>query len=146
MSAEYNLDLVSRLYETLNAQNLDALDEFFHEDFIWHEPGGFGDIHGLEAFKNEVMIPFYKAFPDYHVKDDIQVVNDNWASATGILTAHHQGEWMGIAATGKPVRMQYSDFWLIKDGKISENWVMVDHLGVLKQLGIDALQNAGSTS
>ncbi|MCH7695587.1 MAG: ester cyclase [Proteobacteria bacterium] len=53
---------------------------------------------------------------------------------------------MGIATTGKPVRMQYSDFWLIKDGKISENWVMVDHLGVLKQIGIDALQSAGSTS
>ena len=146
MSAEYNLDLVIRLYVVLNAQDLDALDEFFHEDFIWHEPGGFGDIHGLETFKNEVMRPFYKAFPDYHVKDDIQVANDNWASATGVLTGYQQGEWMGIAATGKPVRMQYSDFWLIKDGKISENWVMVDHLGVLKQIGIDALQSAGSTS
>ncbi len=46
---------------------------------------------------------------------------------------------MGIPPTGKPVRMRYSDFWLVKDGKLSENWVMVDDLGVLNQIGIDPL-------
>ena len=139
MSAETNLDLVIRMYEALNAQDLEAHNEFWHEDMIWHGPPGFGDVRGLEAFKYEVLQPFYKAFPDYHVKDDIQVANENWVSATGFLTGHHRGEWMGIPPTGKPVRMRYSDFWLVKDGKLSKNWVMVDDLGVLNQLGIDPL-------
>ena len=144
MSAQYNLDLVIRMYEALNAQDLEAHNEFWHEDMIWHGPPGFGDVHGLEAFKYEVLQPFYQAFPDYHVKDEIQVANENWVSATGFLTGHHRGEWMGIPPSGKPVRMRYSEFWLVKDGKLSENWVMIDALGVLRQIGIDPLQNAGT--
>jgi len=35
--------------------------------------------------------------------------------------------------------MRYSDFLLLKDGKLSENWVMVDDLGVLRQIGIEPL-------
>jgi hypothetical protein len=32
--------------------------------------------------------------------------------------------------------MRYSDFWLLRDGKLSENWVMVDDLDVYRQMGI----------
>ncbi len=139
MSPEENLDLMHRMYEALNAQDLEAHDEFWTEDMIWHGPPGFGDIHGLEGFKNEVLKPFYLAFPDYHVKNDIEVADENWVAATGFLTATHQGEWLGIAATGKPVKMRYSDFWLVKDGLFVENWVMVDDVDVMRQLGVDPL-------
>ena len=63
MSAETNLDLVIRMYEALNAQDLEAHNEFWHEDMIWHGPPGFGDVHGLEAFKYEVLQPFYRHSP-----------------------------------------------------------------------------------
>ncbi len=139
MSREANLDLVHRMYAALNAQDLEAHHEFWAEDMIWHGPPGFGDIHGIEGFKYEVLKPFYAAFPDYHVKNDIEVADENWVSATGFLTAHHQGEWMGIPPTGKAVKMRFSDFWLIKDGLLSENWVMTDDFSVLGQLGIDPL-------
>ncbi len=139
MSPEENLELIHRMYVALNAQDLEAHNEFWTEDMIWHGPPGFGDIHGLEGFKNEVLKPFYAAFPDYHVKNDIEVADENWVAATGFLTATHQGEWLGIAATGKPVKMRFSDFWLVKEGRLSENWVMVDNIEVLRQLGIDPL-------
>ena len=139
MSPEENLKLIHRMYVALNAQDLEAHNEFWTEDMIWHGPPGFGDIHGLEGFKNEVLKPFYAAFPDYHVKNDIEVADENWVAATGFLTATHQGEWLGIAATGKPVKMRFSDFWLVKEGRLSENWVMVDNIEVLRQLGIDPL-------
>ncbi len=139
MSTDKNLELIHRMYEALNAQDLEAHDEFWTEDMIWHGPPAFGDIHGLEAFKNEVLKPFYAAFPDYHVKNDIEVADENWVAATGFLTATHQGEWLGIAATGKPVKMRFSYFWLVKDGLLSENWVMTDDLDVMRQLGVDPL-------
>ncbi|MDK1082081.1 MAG: ester cyclase [Anaerolineae bacterium] len=142
MSREQNLDLIHRLYEALNAKDLDAHYELWTEDMIWHGPPGFGDIHRIDGFINKVMKPFYESFPDYHVSNDIEVADENWASATGYLTGTHQGEWLGIPATGKPVKMLFSDFWLIKDGKISENWVMVDHVEVLRQIGIDAFAQA----
>ena len=143
MSADDNLQLIRDMYAALNAQDLDAQDRYWHQDMIWHGPPGFGDVHGIEAFKYEVLQPFYDAFPDYHVKDEIQVADDNWASATGTLTGHHRGIWMGIPGTQKPIRMRYSDFWLVKDGKLSENWVMVDDLGVLLQMGLTPTKTNG---
>ena len=139
MSASYNLDLVHRMYDALNRQDLEAHYEFWHEDMIWHGPPGFGDIHGIKGFQNEVLKPFYKAFPDYFAKNDIEVADANMVSATGFVTGHQRGEWLGFAPTGKFMRMRFSDFWSVKDGKLHENWVMVDHVDVMKQLGLDLM-------
>lgn len=136
MSARDNLELVRRMYDALNAQDLDAQDEFWHDDMIWHGSPGFGDVFGLHAFKYDVLKPFYAAFPDYHVKDEIQVAEGNRVAGTGFLTAHHRGTWMGVPATGRLIRMRYSDFWQVRDGKLSENWVMMDDLGVYRQMGV----------
>lgn len=127
------------MYEALNAQDLDAHDAYWTEDMIWHGPPGFGDIHGLHGFKYEVLQPFYTAFPDYHAKNDIEFANDDWVAATGFLTGTQRGPWMGLAATNKPMRMRFSDFWRVRNGKLSENWVMVDHVDVFKQLGVDLM-------
>jgi predicted acetyltransferase len=67
MNAEYNKKLVADMYVALNTKNLDAHDKYWHQDMIWHGPPGFGDIHGLENFIEQVMKPFYVAFPDYPV-------------------------------------------------------------------------------
>ncbi len=137
MNSEYGLTLIHKMYDALNSQDLDAHNKYWHDDMIWHGPAGFGSIHGLEAFKQEVLVPFYAAFPDYHAKNDIEVANGDWVAATGFLTGTHKGMWMGVAPTGKPMRMRFSDFWRISDGKLAENWVMVDHIDVFRQLGID---------
>lgn len=144
MSEESNLSLVRRMYEALNAQDLEAHHEFWHEDMIWHGPPGFGDIAGLDGFRSEVLKPFYAAFPDYHVRDEIQVASGDWVSATGFLTGHHRGEWLGVPPTGRAVRVQYSDFWLVRAGKLSENWVMFDNFSLLQQIGMDPLRRAES--
>ena len=94
-------------------------------------------------FKQEVLSAFYGAFPDYYGEIDIELADENWVAATGFVTGTHRGDWLGIPATGKPIKMRYSDFWLVRDGKLAENWVMVDHIGVLRQLGIDPLMQKG---
>lgn len=141
MTREFNLQLVRDMYVALNAQDIDAHDRFWREDMIWHGPPGFGSIHGLDGFKNEVMRPFYKAFPDYHAKNDIELADAQYVAATGFVTGTQQGEFLGVPATGKFMSMRFSDFWLIKDGKLSQNWVMIDYVDVFRQLGFDILAN-----
>jgi len=143
MSAKENLELVHRMYEALNAQDLEAHEKYWTKDMIWHGPAGMGDFHGLDAFKYELLRPFYKAFPDYHAKNDIEVANEDWVSATGFVTATHRGEWLGLPATGKRMRMRFSDFWLVRNGRLVENWVMIDEIDVMRQLGVDLLKKIG---
>ena len=138
MRTEYNLKLLHDMYDALNRQDLEAHANYWQPDMIWHGPAGFDDIHGLDGFRNEVLKPFYAAFPDYHAVNDIEFTDgENWVAATGFVTAHQRGEWLGLPPTGKQIRMRFSDYWLIKDGLFSENWVIVDHIDVLKQLGLD---------
>ena len=66
-----------------------------------------------------------------------------WAAAFGRQEAIHSGEFMGIPATGKKVDIRYMDFWKVKDGKIVDNWVMVDFPSVLSQLGVDCFSGQG---
>ena len=116
MNIEDSKKLLEHMYEALNAQDLEAHHKYWHDNMVWHGPPGFGDIHGIENFKYRVLKPFYEAFPDYHVKNDIVVAEGEWISATGFLTGTHSGSYLGVEATGKSIKMQFSDFWTIKDG------------------------------
>ena len=136
-SAQRSIDLVQRMVDALNSHDVDDQDAHWTEDMIWHGPPGFGDIHGREAFKSEVIETFFRAFPDFHGEFEIEFADDSWVAGTGVVTGTHQGEWFGIAPTGKPVEMRYSDFWRIEGDRLAENWVMIDHVGVFRQLGVD---------
>ena len=103
MPVHHNLALIHRMYEALNAQDLDAHDKYWTHDMIWHGPPGWGEIHGVDAFKYELLAPFYRAFPDYHAKNDVELADGDWVAATGYLTCTHQGEWLGLPATGRLV-------------------------------------------
>ncbi len=47
----------------------------------------------------------------------------------------HEGEFMGVAPTGKRVEFQGIATVRIREGKIAENRGMPDMLGLLQQLG-----------
>jgi len=89
---------------------------------------------GLNNFKEKVMKPFYAAFPDYFVKNDIVCADEKWVSATGFLTATHQGKYLDLEPTGNSVKFRFFDFWSVKQGKLLENFVMVDNYSFLEQL------------
>jgi len=46
---------------------------------------------------------------------------------------------MGIAPAGKEVLLRSPDFWRVEEGKIRENWVLVDLLDLYRQIGVDVL-------
>jgi predicted ester cyclase len=66
-----------------------------------------------------------------------------WAAAFGRQEAVHSGDFMGVPATGKKVEIRYMDFWKVEDGKITDNWVMVDFPHVMAQLGHDCFDGEG---
>ena len=48
----------------------------------------------------------------------------------------HQGEYMGILATGKAVEASGISVHCFEGGKIRESWDAVDNLGMMQQLGL----------
>lgn len=102
----------------------------------------FGDDIAAIAFMVNAQHLFYRK--DIFEENNVAVLsevsaNDTWVAGTGNLTGHQQGNYLGLAPTGLPVKMRFSDFWLVVDGKLKENWVMVDHVDTFRQLGVDLM-------
>ena len=53
------------------------------------------------------------------------------------LTANgtHRGEFIGIPATDREVTVQAVDIYRLADGRIAEQWVIIDVWGLMQQLG-----------
>ena len=71
-------------------------------------------------------MPLRAAFSDRNYTEEARLAQGEWAASFGYIDAIHTGEFMGVGATGKRVRVKYTDFWKVKDGKISDNWVTVE--------------------
>ncbi len=120
------------------------MHHYWHERMSWYGPAGIGTGRGVAGFRNWHQIPFLNGMPDrgqyvdeitYHFFGD-----GEYAAVTGwpnmIQTVTHDG-WMGIAPAGKKITMRSLDFWRLENGKIRENWVLVDLLDAYRQLGVD---------
>jgi len=52
---------------------------------------------------------------------------------------HLGGNFLGTGPTGRPVTMRVMDFYLHHEGLIRENWVPLDILDLLLQIGVDVM-------
>ena len=55
------------------------------------------------------------------------------------LTGTHQGDLMGLPGTGRPVKLQGMILSHFRDGKITEEFEILDMLAMFQQLGVVSL-------
>lgn len=135
--------VVEGMIDGLNDHKINGMDAFFHEAFRWMGNAGCGTKNGLREFQDNWQRPFQAAFSDKVCIDEARIFQGEWGAAFGAQHAVHSGEFMGIPPTGKRVEIRYMDFWKVVDGKIVDNWVMVDFPHVMRQLGVDPFLGHG---
>ncbi len=128
--------LIKRFYEDVIASgDLALVDQLTIDDLVDHEEGLPGQPAGREGVKFFVG-KMREAFPDIRVKSVEPTMTDgNLEAARVILTATHQGELMGVGATGKTVEFESIDIIRIEDGKVAEHWGVTDTMSLMQQLG-----------
>ena len=135
--------VIEAMVDGLNDHRIADIGEFFSESFRWMGNAGCGTKSGLTEFQNNWQKPFQAAFSNKVCVDEARLFMGEWAAAFGRQEVTHSGCFMGIEATGKRIEIRYMDFWKVEDGKISDNWVMVDFPHVLAQLGHDVFCGEG---
>ena len=135
--------VVEGMVDGLNDHKINGMASFFHDSFRWLGNAGCGTKTGLAEFQDNWQRPFQAAFSDKVCIDEARLAEGEWMAAFGRQEATHSGEFMGIAPTGKRVEIRYMDFWKVVDGKIADNWVMVDFPHVMRQLGVDPFGGHG---
>ncbi|MFC2031079.1 ester cyclase [Chloroflexota bacterium] len=129
-----NKALARRYYkEGFNDGNPDGLDEIFAPEFNWLNapPGVPADAEGLKG----IIAAFRAAFPDLHVEIVAQIEEGDTVATRTRSRGTHTGELMGVAATGKEIRIEGSAWARIAGGRIVEMWGVADQLTMMRQIG-----------
>ena len=134
MSAEENKALVRRLYEECNKGNMAALEELYAApNYVWHGTGVFRDMD--LAARKQFLPALFTAFPDVHYTVEDLIAEGDKVVSRFAARGTHQGEFMGVPATGKVVTLTGIYITRVAGGKVVEDWRAVDDLGLLQQLG-----------
>ena len=119
--------------EIFNKKNLGYIDEFVAHDIVDHAaPPGLPP--GIAGYRMKVGA-FIEAFPDLEITYEHQVAEGDMIAGRFTLTGTQRGEFAGVPATGKAVRVTGHDHLRFEDGKLAEHWVEMDVLTLMQQLG-----------
>ncbi|WP_420641521.1 ester cyclase [Candidatus Leptofilum sp.] len=141
-SVKLVLDMVSGLKNSPQGAEAMELDRFWHPKMNWYGPAGIGSTRRLSGFRSWHQIPFLKAMPDRTIILDKGVFfgDGDYVGFTAWpvmwMTVSGDG-WLGIAPANQKITMRSLDFWRHENGRLRENWVLVDILDVYNQLDVD---------
>ena len=125
---------IQRLYDLINAGDIDGFGRQLADDFVERD-----EIPGIPPTKDGVVQYFrimLAAFPDMRMDVQDSFASGDKAVARLRVSGTHQGEFMGIPATGKPVSVNLIDITRFgDDGLAREHWGVADQLAMMQQLG-----------
>lgn len=134
--SEENKALIRRFAEEMNKGNLKVYDDLFGHDYVVHPPKSMNLPNPANlAIRVQIAKTFLSAFPDLrHSVDDLIAEGDK-VVARLTVSGTHKGDFRGIPPTGKRVTTQGIVVFRISNGKIVEEWALLDSMGLMQQLG-----------
>ena len=128
-----NKEAMARFFDEINAGNMGVIDELIAEDLVEHDPlAPTPDREGVRQF----FAMAFAAFPDLHFQVLHTVGEGDLVMAHGLFQATHEGEFMGIPATGRRIDVPFVDIVRFRDARAVEHWGVMDSGVMMKQLGL----------
>ena len=125
--------------EALDKRNLDVLDEIVAIDCLIHRPEAQEPIRGLTAFK-QVLGNILQVYSEFSTTIHDLIAEDDRVACRLSHRAVHRDIWTSRLGrhdvTGKPVKWPAIAIFRFRNGKIAEEWVSRDELGMLIELGV----------
>jgi steroid delta-isomerase-like uncharacterized protein len=127
-------DVNDRTYAAWNAHDPDAVAAVFAEDAVMREIGGSGELRGRAAVR-ERAAALLTAFPDLRLERLELIIDGERHADRWVLSGTHRGPLLGLAPTGRHVRIEGATFSRLgADGLVIEDVHFVDIAGLLSQL------------
>src|SRR5690348_16379628 len=120
--------------DVINARDLDgALTELVAEDFVEENPLP-GQGPGRAGLA-DVLGGMFAAFPDLYWDVHETIAEDDRIVTYSTWTGTHRGEFFGIPATGRRVRVEAWTKDRYRHGRLIQSRIIMDVVGMLTQLG-----------
>jgi steroid delta-isomerase-like uncharacterized protein len=131
----HDKDVVRRYWNgKWNERRSEILDELLTPDVVYH--GTSMSMNGREEYK-QVYDVFRSALHDTRLEiEDLIAEGDRVVSRVS-LRCVHGGELEGIQPTGNEIALDAYTVFRLVDGRIAEEWEIIDELGMMQQIGME---------
>jgi hypothetical protein len=127
-----NKDIARRFLDAFMSGDTAALTDVVAEDVIDHNPRP-GQSPGREAVV-EAIDEFHVGFGDLASSLECEIAEGELVVHYGVMTGTHTGGFMGLPASGRPIRVPWIDIHRVVDGQIVESWHLEDIAAMTRQL------------
>jgi len=134
---QYDLRALAQRFidDVINARDLDgALVEMVAEDFVELNPFP-GQGPGRDGLA-DVLGMMFAGFPDLRWTLNDTLVEGDRVMGFSTWTGTHEGEFMGIPATGRTATVEAWTIDRYREGIFVESRIIMDVAGLLGQLGV----------
>jgi steroid delta-isomerase-like uncharacterized protein len=120
--------------QAINQGQVDSAGQFVWDDVVEQVPFP-GQGPGLDGLK-DVLRALRAGFPDLHWTIEEQIAEGGKVLTRFEWTGTHYGEFLGVPATGRPVRIWGMVIDRLQEGRIKDTRILMDTLGLMMQLGV----------
>ncbi len=136
--------MVRKIYEEVyNKGNLDLLEDLIDPAYIRYQPP-MKKIEGLKAYRKFVTA-VREAYTNFNIRMDEILVDGNKTVVRLTLSGKHTGKTPTLLAppTGRDISMLGCAVATWENGKIVEEWVYNDYMGLSYQFGVSPVTDGG---
>jgi steroid delta-isomerase-like uncharacterized protein len=128
-----NIEIIRRFELAFRAGDQATIDDVCDPGLVDHNPAPDHEPT-LAGFKEKTAY-FKSLFPD--LEEDLQdiIASADTVATRWVLTGSLQQEFMGMPATGQPIRVEGMNFYRLKDGRVTDVWTQFDGIAMMQQLG-----------
>ena len=119
------------------ASGKEILRTYYERIFNGRELEAIGEYWADQKMRDAVTrgcMSYLDAFPDLHLAIDEMIAEDDRVFVRTTLTGTHDGEYKGIAPTGRNVATDCAEVFRLQDGKIVGYWCLTNVAGLMRQL------------
>jgi steroid delta-isomerase-like uncharacterized protein len=133
MAGEDNAAVVRTFFELIDRQDFASVMPLLADDYVLHMTGSPQPMTAQEFTGFGQM--FFAAIPDLTHTIDAMVVAGDDVAIRLTVAGTHQHELMGVPGSGRAVSVNSFNFYRFRGGKIAEQWVNFDAMGLMQQIG-----------
>jgi predicted ester cyclase len=132
---EQNKALVRQFLQDIDQSkgSMGFIDKWMTPDFRSHAPGTTAPLD-LPAYR-QLVSSFLAGFSDFRREIHQMVVEDDLVSVVMTIRMRNTGTFQGKAATGRDISMPEALLVRMQNGKIAEEWLVIDSGALQQQLG-----------
>lgn len=129
-------DLMKKFETMINTADEELAKELISDEASFFTPAATEPLYGGEGYLS-VVYWMRKGFSDVQWNIEDIIDGENKVAVLWRLTGTHDGEFMGVPATGKKIKTTVMNFYYFNEsGKIINDVAAEGMIGILKPLGL----------